>query len=261
MAKAFVADGVSIVACTPHILPGLYHNTGRQIREKTERLQETFNGEGISLQLVSGADNHIVPDFVTQLRSGQLLPLGNTRYVLVEPPHHVAPPRLEDLFFRLLVADYFPILTHPERLTWISSHYEIIQRLVHAGVWMQITASSLTGAFGRNARYWGERMLDEGYVHILATDAHDVSRRPPNLSQGRAAAEKLVGDAEAEHLVFTRPRGILLNDLPSSQPKPERAAPPKDDGLRDVVAAQTRLNTSRDLAHGNFVGRLRRLFQ
>ena len=39
MAKAFVADGVSVVACTPHILPGLYHNSGPQIREATERLQ------------------------------------------------------------------------------------------------------------------------------------------------------------------------------------------------------------------------------
>ena len=32
MAKAFVADCVSVVACTPHILPGLYANSGPQIR-------------------------------------------------------------------------------------------------------------------------------------------------------------------------------------------------------------------------------------
>jgi hypothetical protein len=28
MAQASVADGVSVVVCTPHILPGLYHNAG-----------------------------------------------------------------------------------------------------------------------------------------------------------------------------------------------------------------------------------------
>ena len=44
-------------------------------------------------------------------------------------------------------------------------------------------------------------MLDEGCVHILATDAHDVNRRPPNLSQGRELAAKRVGNTEAEHLV------------------------------------------------------------
>src|SRR5262245_29777691 len=114
MARASVADGVSVVACTPHILHGLYHNSGPQIRQATEQLQQALNHEGIPLHLVVGADIHIVPDFVAGLRSGHLISLADTRYVLVEPPHHVAPVRLENLFFSLLVAGYVPILTHPE---------------------------------------------------------------------------------------------------------------------------------------------------
>ena len=102
MAKAFVADGVSVVACTPHILPGLYHNTGPQIRQATAQLQQNLDREGIPLQLVTGADNHIVPNFVTELRSGHLLSLADTRYVLVEPPHHVAPPSLGRLVFQYI---------------------------------------------------------------------------------------------------------------------------------------------------------------
>src|SRR4051812_43021892 len=81
MAKTFAAQGVTVVACTPHILPGLYQNSGPQIRKATAQLQQAIDEEGISLRLVSGADNHIVPDFVTGLRSGHLLPLGDTRYV------------------------------------------------------------------------------------------------------------------------------------------------------------------------------------
>jgi protein-tyrosine phosphatase len=221
MAKAFVADGVTVAACTPHILPGLYLNSGPQIRQATADLQQVLDREGIPLKLVTGADNHITPSFVAELRSGHLLSLADTRYVLVEPPHHVAPPRLEDLFFSLLVAGFVPILTHPERLTWIESHYQTVQRLAQAGVWMQLTAGSLSGAFGRAPRYWSERMLDEGIVHILATDAHDVERRPPNLGQGREFAAKRVGDIEAEHLVVTRPQGVLMNEHPSSLPGPQ----------------------------------------
>src|SRR4029079_3685678 len=119
MAEAFVADGVSVVACTPHILPGLYNNSGPQIRRAIAPLEHVLDSEGISLKLVSGADNHMVAEFVQQLRSGHLLPLADSRYVLVEPPHHVVLPRVEDLFFNLLVEGYVPILTHPERLTWI----------------------------------------------------------------------------------------------------------------------------------------------
>lgn len=233
MAQAFVADGVTTVACTPHILPGVYPNTGPLIREAVAALQRELDQRGIGLRLVTGADVHIVPDFVQGLREGRLLSLADTRYVLVEPPHHVAPVHLEDLFFQLLLAGYVPILTHPERLSWIKSRYAAIQKLAEAGVWMQITAGSLTGAFGRNAQYWAERMLDEGYVHILATDAHDTRRRPPQLGKGRELAAKRVGADEAEHLVVTRPKGVLDNVLPSQLPLPQlRAAAPYADGGR-----------------------------
>jgi protein-tyrosine phosphatase len=224
MARASVADGVTVVACTPHILPGLYPNTGPQILQATQQLQMALDEHAIPLRLATGADNHIVPDFVAGLQSGQLLPLASSRYVLVEPPHHVLPPRLEDMFFSLTSAGYVPILTHPERLSWINSHYEFVKRLGESGVWMQITAGSLAGAFGKSAQYWAERMLDEGLVHILATDAHDTKRRPPNLSVGRNLAAGRVGYGEAEHLVATRPRGVLDNVAPSSLPMPTMAS-------------------------------------
>jgi protein-tyrosine phosphatase len=220
MAKLYVADGVTVVACTPHILPGLYHNSGPQIREATQALQQALDREGIPLRLVTGADVHMAPDLIAGLRAGRLLSLADTRYVLVEPPHHIAPVRMEHFFFDLVVAGYVPILTHPERLSWIESHYSDIQRLIRGGVWMQVTSGSLTGAFGRTAQYWANRMLDEGCVHILATDAHDTRRRPPHLSAGRDLAAKRVGAREAEHLVVTRPMGILDNMLPAGLPMP-----------------------------------------
>jgi protein-tyrosine phosphatase len=220
MAERFVADGVEVVACTPHILPGLYHNSGPQIRQAVTTLQAAFDTANVPLRLTTGADNHIVPDFVARLKTGHLLTLGDTRYVLVEPPHHVAPGRLDELFFNIMVAGFVPILTHPERLTWIKSQYALMQQLIIKGVWMQVTSGSLCGAFGRDAQYWAERLLDEGHVHILATDAHDVTRRPPDLARGRDIAAKRLGDREATHLVRTRPRGILDNRSPSELPLP-----------------------------------------
>lgn len=251
MAEAFVADGVAIVACTPHILPGLYNNSAPQIRAATAQLQLSLNEAGIPLQLVAGADNHMVLDFVDQLRSGHLLTLANSRYVLVEPPHHVAPPRLEEFFFSLLVAGYVPILTHPERLTWIGASYGMFRRMVRAGVWVQVTAGSLSGIFGGTAQYWAERMLDEGCVHLLATDAHDLDRRAPNLGHGYELAAKRVGSVEAEHLVATRPRGVLLDDVPANLPEPAGAA--------RVGGEDQQPNRHGDA--GRLLGRLRRIFE
>ena len=142
MARIAVANGVEIQACTPHILPGLYNNSGREIRLAAQELQLRLDEHGIALRLITGADAHLVPDFVSGLKSGHILSLADTRYVLVEPPHHVAPPRIEEFFFGIMVQGYVPVLTHPERLTWIESHYAIMEQMCDAGVWMQITAGS-----------------------------------------------------------------------------------------------------------------------
>jgi protein-tyrosine phosphatase len=221
MARMWAADGVATLACTPHILPGLFPNSGPDIRRRVAELQERLDEAGVPLTLVTGADNHVIPDFVAGLRRGHLLTLADTHYVLVEPPHHTAPPRLGDLLFSIMTAGYTPILTHPERLTWIEGHYPLIKTLVERGVWMQITAGALTGAFGRAPKYWGERLLCEGLAHILATDAHDMRKRPPILSQGYAAAARLVGEAEAKQLVIGRPIAILEDRPASSVAAPE----------------------------------------
>lgn len=220
MARLAVAQGIRVIACTPHILPGLYLNSGSAIRRATLRLQEALDAEAIPLRLVTGADVHMCPDFVGGLRSGRLLSLGDSRYVLVEPPHHTAPPQLEEFFFSVVVAGYVPILTHPERLSWVPSRYDIIKRLILAGAWMQVTAGSFAGAFGRDALYWAQRMLDEGCVHLIASDAHDAERRPPDLAKGYELVAKRVGAEQAQHLVLTRPSGILKDQPPSSLPGP-----------------------------------------
>lgn len=218
MARIAVDDGITVTACTPHIYPGLYENTGPAICQAVAKLQTQLDTAGIALQVTSGADAHIDPNLVADLRSGRVPSLHNSRYFLLEPPHHVAPPRLEEMVFNLLTADYVPVVTHPERLSWIEDHYEIFVELVKKGAWMQVTAGSLTGRFGTAAQYWGERLLDEGWVHILATDSHGIDRRPPLLAEGQRAAERWVGTTEALHLVQTRPQGILSNDEPDQLP-------------------------------------------
>jgi protein-tyrosine phosphatase len=66
-------------------------------------------------------------------------------------------------------------------------------------------------------------MLSEGCAHILASDAHDVTRRPPNLGAGFEQAAKLIGEKEARHLVVTRPKGVVANVPHYTLPMPEVA--------------------------------------
>ena len=240
MARASVADGVSVLACTPHIMPGVWNNTGPQIREHVARLQQKLNELEIPLHLVVGADVHIAPDLVGGVKSGRVPTLHDTRYILLEMPHHVAPPHADECFYSLLTAGYVPVFTHPERLSWVQSHYDLVKRLARSGVWMQITSGSLIGGFGKRAQYWAEKMLSDGLVHILASDTHNVTSRPPTLGAGWEAACRIVGEDEAYHLVVTRPYGILNNDSPASLP-----LPPMKDFANDEEDNSGRTNAGR----------------
>jgi protein-tyrosine phosphatase len=124
MARIAVADGIETMACTPHIYPGLYMNDGPGIRGAMEAFQLQLREHDIALQLVIGADVHLVPGLVAGIREGRIPTLHGSRYLLLEPSHHVVPPRLEDSVFQLLVAGFVPVITHPERLSWIADHYE-----------------------------------------------------------------------------------------------------------------------------------------
>jgi protein-tyrosine phosphatase len=218
MADMASSDGISTIACTPHILPGVYNNNGPAIRSAVARLAQSIAEAGIPISLVTGADVHIAPDLAVQLRDGRALTLNNSRYLLLEPPHHVLPPRLEDHIFGLQSAGYVPILTHPERLSWLEGHYDLIRRLASSSVLMQITAGSLMGRFGRRPRYWAERMLDEGLCHLLATDAHNTEQRAPQMADAREFVAQRLGDDEAINLVLRRPQGILDNRSPAELP-------------------------------------------
>ncbi len=218
MARMASSEGIGTIGCTPHILPGVYNNTGPSIREAVARLRQTVSEAGIPVRLVTGADVHIAPDLGVQLNNGRVLTLNDSRYLLLEPPHHVLPPRLEDLIFGLQTAGYVPILTHPERLSWIEGHYGLIRRLVYSSVLMQITAGSLVGRFGRRPRYWADRMLDEGLCHLLATDAHNTEQRSPRLAQARDLVAQRLGEDEAINLVLRRPQGILDDLSPAELP-------------------------------------------
>jgi protein-tyrosine phosphatase len=214
MARIAFDDGIRTIACTPHIYPGLYENNAKGIRAGVAELQTKLNAEGIALTLTSGADAYLTPELLDRFRKDTAPTLHGSRYFLLEPPHHVAPVRFEESVFNFLVANYMPVITHPERLTWIHDHYEVFQRLVQQGVWMQITSGSLTGRFGKAAKYWGEHMLDDGLVHLLATDAHSKTHRAPLLAEGCHAAEKWVGKEEAHRLVNERPQAILDDTAP-----------------------------------------------
>lgn len=225
MARLAVADGTTHLAGTPHIYPGVYHNSTGTILPALQALQTELDSAGIPLQLVMGADVHMVPEVMQGLKQGSIPTLHNSRYFLLEPSHHVPVNGFLEQVENFLNAGYVPVITHPERLRWMEEYYQDFMAAARMGAWLQITAGSIHGGFGRNAQKLAERMLQEGVVHIIASDAHGVENRPPIMSAGVEAAITLTGnEAEIMRMVHDRPQAILNNAEPDSVMLPKGLA-------------------------------------
>lgn len=214
MARLAAADGIRTTFCTPHIYPGLYENTGRDIRRRVIALQRAINDAGIALKLSYGADTHLVPEVLDGLRDGRIPTLAGSRYFLLEPSHTVAPPRFVDAVFQFIGHGYVPVITHPERLTWVAEHYQDFLQLARSGAWLQVTGGALLGKFGKQAQRYAEQFVGDGWCAVLASDGHTTARRSPVLADAVERAARLVGHEEATRLVVDRPRAIAANADP-----------------------------------------------
>jgi protein-tyrosine phosphatase len=88
---------------------------------------------------------------------------------------------------------------------------ERVQAWVATGCAVQITASVLTGSWGDRAAESAQWLLKKKVVHFLATDAHDITRRPPNLSEARKVVAKNFGEEIADALVEGNPGAVIRN--------------------------------------------------
>ncbi|HIO92087.1 MAG TPA: capsular biosynthesis protein [Leucothrix mucor] len=212
MARLAVIDGISVQACTPHIYPGAYDNNAQIIQSAMDSLQSELDAKSIPLKLVIGADTHMVPEVMSGLKNGRIPCLNNSQYFLLEPSHHVPVLQFVERTVNFVRAGYTPLITHPERLGWLDEdNYSDFVEVAKKGAWIQITAGAIEGRFGKKAKYWAEKFLGDGLVHVIATDAHGVKNRPPILSVGVSLAENIVGQEEANKMVNERPQAIIDN--------------------------------------------------
>ncbi len=212
MAKMAVEDGTRLMACTPHRTPGLYDTTADQIRSSVSAFRTELDKAGIPLTICGGSDIHICPELPELLAAEPEYRLAKSDYFLFEPPHQFLPPRLIELVEKVRAAGFRPILTHPERLRWVRRHYDVFEGLIRAGCLVQVTAGSLEGRFGSEAKELAWRMLNEGRIDIIASDAHNLTSRPPRLSAAAALIADAAGEAEQWRMTVERPASILRNE-------------------------------------------------
>jgi protein-tyrosine phosphatase len=219
MAKIAIDDGITHVACTPHA------NSEYAFRpeENAVLLAELQQNIGDRLKLGLGCDFHLSFDNIEDaLAHPTKYTINGKRYLLVEFPDFGIPQNIAASFYEMSVAGVVPILTHPERNLTLMQKPEKLAQWLRMGCLVQVTAGSLVGGFGRGPQRIARELLDWGWVHMIATDAHNTTSRPPVMSKAREFISHHYGVEEAERLCVQNPRAVFQGEALPEQPEPAR---------------------------------------
>jgi protein-tyrosine phosphatase len=223
MVEVAVADGITTLVATPHILQKNTPETEARCQEAFAVISAEIKKRNWPIELRLGGEWYLQNNLVANSAS-PLFFLGTQRkYVLIELAGVEVRQFTDTAVFELGLRGFCPVLAHPERNATLLTDMERVADLASRGVLLQVNAGSLLGMFGREAKQYARRLLRRRLVHCVASDAHDLLSRKPVLSHAYAWVAAEMGTETAEALFRHNPRHILAGEAVGPAPLPEAA--------------------------------------
>ncbi|GAB4413640.1 MAG: tyrosine protein phosphatase [Bryobacter sp.] len=209
MLRMAAAHGTERIVATPHANLD-YGFDPVKVAERWQAL-DAVNDTGVIVHL--GTDFHLAYEFIEDaLNNPRKYTIDGGSYLLVEFSDFNIPRTTSDIFASLMRVGMIPVITHPERNLLLQKRLDELRDWVGMGCGIQVTAQSLLGDFGSKARKFSETLFDEGLVHVVASDAHDLINRPPRLDRAWDCVEDQWGAETANLLFRANPAAILASE-------------------------------------------------
>jgi protein-tyrosine phosphatase len=113
MAAALRDAGFGTIYCTPHLIKGCFEADNQTVRSFVSNLQIRLNAENIELEILPGREYYLDEFLGNYLKDP--LPLGKTRYIMVEIPNNTPAEYVKETFFQIKCGGFIPMIAHPER--------------------------------------------------------------------------------------------------------------------------------------------------
>ena len=210
LCQSLVDDGISVAIATPHQL-GQFDgcNTSVKIREAVSELNKELESNNIPLTIMPGGDVRIDERICRLLETDEILTLADGRkYILLELPSGIFID-IESLICELTRIGVHSIISHPERHFVLNEQYNILQRWFKYPVHLQITAGSLIGGFGQKAKIAAWKFLSLGWASFVATDAHNLNSRRPQMKTAYRHISMKLGQKLAHTVCIENPIRVL----------------------------------------------------
>ncbi|AIY65441.1 tyrosine-protein phosphatase [Pseudoalteromonas piratica] len=212
--KLAVAEGITHIVFTPHMHIGRFDNSKVDIYHTFFDFKQLAADHNIKIEMACAAEVRIDADLIylfSQKKIPFLGQLENKSIVLLELPHSHFPQGTEKLISWMIDKDIVPVIAHPERNRDIQKNNQLAIKLKKLGCYLQLTAGSVCGQFGDSSYKLSEFLLSNNMVDVIASDAHNLKRRPPKLKEAFNYISKKYSASYANDLFINNPKNITSN--------------------------------------------------
>ena len=206
-------DGIRAICLTPHYSPYLFGDTFEKSAESFQILKKYVSEKHPDMRIFIGHELGYHRSGLDALNDGVCRSIAGSRYVLVDFPEAIEFFEIQGAMAQLQRAGYFPILAHTERYRSLFRQIKWIEEFVENGGVVQVNASSVNGAWGRGAQKQWKKLIRRGLVHIIASDAHNLTTRPPLISVCMPFLQKHCDAHTIRALTWDNPCRVVRDEL------------------------------------------------
>ena len=174
MIEAAIKENIHHIVLTPHVQSRVTKVSRDVHIEHFNVLNERIKALNLPVKLHLGAEvtyrSHLKPNYKEYT-------LGSSNYVLVEFSMR-EPQEIEDVIFDISRMGLIPIVAHVERYPYLS--IDDIVAIKKYGL-IQVNTSSILGFDNVVKPKYVLKLLKLGLIDIIASDAHNLDKRIPNL--------------------------------------------------------------------------------
>lgn len=208
-------DGIKAIIATPHYVPGQY--TIEKIKEIDARIKELMSvAKAYDIEIYQGAELFLNSSYLDMLDEKLCPSLADSKYLLCEFDVRKELPKgdeVEDKLYEIKIRGFIPVVAHVERYFHNKLDLNRVQDWISSGYKIQVNRTSLLGMHGDVCRDNAIRLLENGMVHVIASDTHRCNGdRICKFSDAYAWLSKHYGEPCAEILCKRNPAHILQRE-------------------------------------------------
>lgn len=209
MLKLAAEQGVRHIVATSHATPGQEAFPGDKYLAHLGMAQQWCREQGLNLSIHSGCEVLYTDMAPRLLAEGQLPTLAETWVTLVEF-YPLDPFERLCQAARLLGNEGFTVvMAHVERYKALQSMRDVELLREEYGVKMQMNCNTVISRKGFLQDRWTRKMIENGYIDYVASDAHNTSSRPCSMQKCYDLLWEKYGEETAAALCWENQMDLL----------------------------------------------------